>query len=289
MSTLHITSGDSAADKLANSNVSGDVLVWHDILYDGLRPPGWPGNEALIGRALFLEGVTGGGLSSNDILETLQHQYSRLADAGAYDHVVLWFDACLFDQSMLAHILTCMLSRNLHHVELLGVDKFPGIVTFHGLGQLQSEDLASLYNERSQVTESEFKFAVSVDKAFATQDLLLLTELSRLKDSPLPWVPAAVARWLQEQPDPETGLGRLESLALSAISAGCETPWAIFQSVAAADTPPQFWGDIILWAVINGLAAKEKPLVHISGPGGRLPQWQSEKRDLEDYRIKALV
>ena len=146
-------------------------------------------------------------------------------------------------------------------MELLCVDAFPGIVPFHGLGQLQPDQLASLYGDRRPVTDSQFRFAVLVDKAFATQDSVLLTELSETIDAPLPWIPAAVTRWLQEQPDPVTGLGRLESLALAAIGAGCEMPNEIFAAVAAAETPPQFWGDTTLWAKINGLADRDPPLV----------------------------
>ena len=33
--TLHITSGDCAGEILAKSGTPGEILVWHDILYDG--------------------------------------------------------------------------------------------------------------------------------------------------------------------------------------------------------------------------------------------------------------
>jgi len=115
-----------------------------------------------------------------------------------------------------------------------------------------------------------------------------LTGLSRMRDAPLPWVPAAVARWLQEQPDSASGLGRLECLALAAIRAGRETPEEIFASVATADTPPQFWGDTTLWAKINALAQRQPPLVKIEGPQGRLPQWESVV-PLGDFRIKPMT
>ncbi len=97
MNILRITSGDSAGEILAKSGLPEEVFVWHDILYDGLRIPGWPDDDTLIGRALFLEKVTDGGLDRHHILEILRHQYVKLAEAGTYDHVVLWFDACLFD------------------------------------------------------------------------------------------------------------------------------------------------------------------------------------------------
>ncbi len=285
---LHITSGDIAGGSLAKAGLPGEVFVWHDILYDGPRRPGWPDEATLSARAVFLEETTAGGLDRQYILETLRNQYRKLAQAAADRHIVLWFDACLFDQSMLAHILTCLRLQRARKVDLLCIDAFPGIEPFNGLGQMQPEQLARMYDKRQPLTDTQFRFAAQVDEIFATQDDGALSELSRATDAPLPWIPAAAARWLQERPAPDTGLGKLEDLALRAIRAGCETPGNIFASVAAADIPPQFWGDITLWAKINALADRRPPLVRIEGPAERLPQWESELR-LSDFRIKAIV
>ena len=282
--TLHITSGDSAGGSLAKSGISGEVFVWHDILYDGPRNPGWPDDDTLDARAQFLEQATGGGLRREHVLETLQSQYRRLAATADYERIVLWFDACLFDQSMLSHVLTCLRYQGVKEANLLCVDAFPGIVPFNGLGQLLPEQLASVYDQRRPVTDPQFRFAEVVDKAFATQEPTLLAELSRSTDAPLPWIPAAAARWLQEQPDPATGLGRLEHIALEAIRGGCETPGEIFSTVSANDTHPQFWGDTTLWAKINALADRKPPLVRIEGPAIRLPQWEGTT-DLKRFRI----
>ena len=282
---LHITSGDVAGGKLEKSGISGQVFVWHDILYDGpRRNPGWPDDGTLKARALFLEQTTAGGLDRDRVLEILHSQYQMIETAGNYDRVVLWFDACLFDQSMLAHILVCLDHKKIHDIELLCVDAFPGIDPFHGLGQLQSEQLASLFGNQQPVTNDQFAFAVLVDRAFADQDEILLKDLTKKTRAPLAWVPAAVNRWLQEKPDPTTGLGLLETLALDAIRSGCRTPGKIFSAVAAADAPPQYWGDITLWAKINALAESVPPKVLIKGPSDRLPQWES-KVSLEDFRI----
>jgi hypothetical protein len=236
---------------------------------------------------VFLEEATGGGLDRSLVLATLRRQYDKLSEAAPGVQIVLWFDACLFDQSMLAHILMCLRHRNVRNVKLLCVDKFPGVEPFHGLGQLQPDQLASLYGNRRPVTDVEFDFAVKVDGAFAVRDVGVLSELSQLIDAPLPWIPAAVARWLQEQPDSVTGLGRLEALALTAIRDGSDTPSKVFAYVAASDTPPQFWGDTTLWAKINTLAEREPPLVKIKGPADRLPQWESDV-PLGEFRIQAL-
>ncbi|VGO14390.1 hypothetical protein PDESU_02951 [Pontiella desulfatans] len=285
--TLHITSGDCAGERLAEAGLPGEVLVWRDILYDGPRHPGWPDEDSLDARAAFLSETTAGGLGKEPILETLHSQYRKLAKAATYEGIVLWFDACLFDQSMLAHILTCLRLKAIGSVELLCVDAFPGIEPFNGLGQLQPGQLATLYDSRCPVSDETFRFAEVVDKAFATQDSILFRELSEMAEAPLAWVPAAVARWMQEKPNPGNGLGRLEALALAAIGEGNETPGSIFASVASADAPPQYWGDTTLWTKINGLADRTPPLVQIQGPADRLPQWESEL-SLADFRIAAL-
>jgi hypothetical protein len=285
--TLHITSGDCAGDSLAKSGIDGEVFVWHDIMYDGPRNPGWPDKDTIDARAGFLEQATAGGLNREYIAGTLRSQYRKLANAASYGRIVLWFDACLFDQSMLAHILACLDHQGIRKAELLCIDAYPGVVPFNGLGQLQPAQLASRYDRRRAVSDEQFRFAGVVDKAFATQDPALFTELSKKADSPLPWIPAAVRRWLQEQPDPATGLGRLEFLALEAIRGGCETPGDIFSAVAAADAPPQYWGDTTLWAKINALADRRPPLVRIEGPAKRLPQWKSTL-DFKRFRIRSL-
>jgi hypothetical protein len=284
---LHITNGDSAGERLAKAGLPGEILVWRDVLYDGPRNPGWPTDGTLHARAEFLSHATVGGLSERALFEELRHQYDTLANMTPDQGVVLWFDACLFDQAMLAHILTCLQCKGVANVELLCVDAFPGIEPFHGLGQLQADQLAALYKNRQPVTDEAFRFAETVDKAFATQDQDLFAELIKMSDAPLPWVPAAVARWQEEQPNAVTGLGKLESLALAAIREGCATPKKVFSFVSAADTPPQFWGDTTLWAKINGLADRVPPLVQIEGPANRLPQWGGDV-SLDDFSILAL-
>lgn len=283
---LHITSGDIAGDLLRATGLPGEILVWRDILYDGPRKPGWPDENTLNARAAFLGSATGDGLTPQQILKTLRQQYDKLAAHPAGRPIVLWFDACLFDQSMLAHILACLDHRQLRHVELICIDAFPGIDPFHGLGQMEPRQLASCYPSRLRVREEQFRFAAAVDKAFAEQNDAELARLARLTDAPLRHIPAAAARWLQERPDPETGLGRLEQLILDGLRAGCASPQAIYTFVSGAETPPQYWGDTTLWEKINGLADRQPPIVRIEGPARRLPQWESEM-PLSEFKISS--
>jgi len=116
------------------------------------------------------------------------------------------------------------------------------------------------------------------------QEIATLRELAGNPQAPLPWLPAALLRWLKEQPDDATDLGLLERLTLDAIQSGSRTPADIFATVAAHDTPPQYWGDITLWAKINGLATRQPPLVTITGPTPLLPQWDCQGK-LDAFRV----
>lgn len=273
---LHIISGESAGASLREAGVPGAVLVWRDLLYEGQRDPGWPSERDLERRANFLEHTTGGAVPSLEILDSLRTQYRKLKEAAAERILILWFDACLFDQAMLAHILSCLRQQRSNQVELICVDSFPGIDPFHGLGQLEPAQLASCISQRVPVSAEQFALAMRADAAFASQDAVALAGMARAESTALPWLAAAARRWLQEWPDPQTGLGRLEHLALSAIRSGCQRPDRIYRAVAESDEPPQFWGDTTLWARINGLADRVPPLVGIAGPTRRLPQWKSQ-------------
>jgi len=223
--TLHITSGDSAGDILKESGIPGDILVWHDVLFDGPRSPGFPDEAALKLRASFLSEMTGGALKSEAIIATLNTQYEQLKRCGLYEEVLLWFDGCLFDQSMLVHVLACLSDLKVRDVNLICINAFDVIEPFHGLGQLNAQQMTSLVKLSYPVTDEQFEFAVVADNVFAVRDQESLKELAQSIDAPLPYVPAAADRLLEELPDNESALGRLESLVMEAVGVGCNNPF----------------------------------------------------------------
>ncbi|NLF87065.1 MAG: hypothetical protein GX571_13280 [Lentisphaerae bacterium] len=280
----HLTSGDCAAANLRAAGLPGTIHVWHDVLYEGTHEPGWPCAETLCLRARMLEEHTGGGVSFQKALKTLRNQYADLR-AAADRSIVLWFDACLFDQTMLVHLLACLRDHPAGSVSQICIDSAPGLTRYNGLGELPPSSFAAHYPLRVPVTPAMFSFATEADTAFGHHDGAALRRLANLSEAPLPHVPPAAARRLLEFPDPETGLGRLEQLVLQAIDQGVTKPTALFRAVADLDTPPQYWGDTTLWHIVNGLALRRPPLVHIGGPTPRLPQWPGQ-HDYDDYVIE---
>ena len=285
---LHIINGDGAGDALRSSGLDGEVLICRELLYEGVRRAGWPDASSLEVRARFLSETTGGAMDPAEVLKQLTAFYRQLSAAGGYTGIVLWFYACLCDQAMLTHILVCLRHQEVDRAELICLDRFPGIEPFNGLGQLTPDQLASVYRRRLPVTAEQFAYARTVETAFSLQDLEMLHELSRSTGAPLPFVPAAAARWIEEQPDPATGLGNLEHLVVEGLRDGAKSPWELFQHAAAGDSAPQYWGDTTLWRKINGLAARKPPRVRIHGPAKRLPLW-GDGGALNRFSIEAVT
>ncbi|MEH6651728.1 MAG: DUF1835 domain-containing protein [Motiliproteus sp.] len=269
--TLHITNGDSAGELLRQSTIDGDILVWRDLIFQGPRNPGWPSDATLDARAQFLNDFSGGGIGHDAIRQDLQQCYQRLSQADDYQQIVLWFDGCLHDQSVLVHVLSCLPESVIERTELLCIARFSRIEPFDGLGQLSPQQLASCYPQRQSISTAQREYGRQIDSAFADADSVRLQQLANNPQPPLPLLPAAIDRWQQEQPDPKTGFGKLHCLALEAIRQGADSPTKLFHAVASSDTHPQYWGDLTLWHKVNELAEQQPALIKISGPADRLP------------------
>jgi hypothetical protein len=281
---LHITGGDISGELIRASGLPGEVLVIHEILYEGVRTPGWPNESTLLTRARFLEKHTDGGIPFDQLLAMLHAQYAKIQSAKDFDQTILWFDACLFDQAMLAHILACFKENTPPSLSLICIDAFPSIEPFDGLGQLNAEQIRSLIDLKSSVTTKQLEYAEKVDHAFALQDPQALLVLSRNPDPPLPFMPSAIQRWLEEQSTPEQPFGKLEQLILQAIEHGYHRPMDIFHEIRRHECHPIYWGDSMLWEKINQLQERHPTVVKIQGPSPRLPQW-GPKEALDSYLV----
>jgi hypothetical protein len=100
MSTLHITNGDSAGDKLRRI-VTGAVSITADPLHEGPAPP-IDGDEWYDVRARFLANGTA---THAEIKTTLASWDRAIVDGHRAGDIVLWFEHDLFDQLALIRTL----------------------------------------------------------------------------------------------------------------------------------------------------------------------------------------
>lgn len=286
---LHIHSGDCAAGLMKKAGIGGDILVWRDILYLGPRYYDIEFKEYISQRAEFLSEMMDGFFSSGQIAEGLYGNYKKIENLNNYDEVTLWFDGCLFDQSMLVHILSEILMRNKSlpdiNCQLICVGSYPDVERFSGLGQLDAGQFEELFTMREKITEEMFRFAAEADRIFAKKDRAQLNKLSELEACCLEFVPKAAGRLLSEMPGNPSEPGQLEKLVISAVKNGNTSFPEIFKYVSHNDELPIYWGDTHLAYVINCLAEKDNAQIRIDGGTGRLPQWFSGDIDWSQWKI----
>ncbi len=104
---LNILNGDCAHAPFQQSALPGETLVWREVYTEG--PLDFSGDlpRFRAGRAAFLASITNYSLEKmQEWTETLDRS---VLDLRREDVLRLWFDACMFDQSMLARILSLVI------------------------------------------------------------------------------------------------------------------------------------------------------------------------------------
>lgn len=265
---LHIHCGDYSAASLRESGVHGEVLVWHDPVSDGPTPAGLPVEAWLDLRAAFIARQAGHANTAG-IRATFTAELAALESSKTQDEVVLWFDACLFDQSILIRLLKWYaLNGTPTTLSLIDVGDFPGKPRFKGLGELNAAEMASLFPQRKPVTPEMLALARHAWAAYCAPEPTALPPLLEEDTSLLPYLHDALLRHLEQLPGRD-GVERLEREILRAVSDAPLTLGPLFLDVDAQETRPYF-GDTMLWITVERLA--EMGLLTITGPG-RLPRF----------------
>jgi hypothetical protein len=254
---LHIRCGDDILATLGEAGIPGDAIRWIDLLLEGPLRRSGDERRRLKERAAYL--ATRYGLPLAEAYRDLLGQEWRISQCVRYDETVLWFEADLFDQTILAYLLQRLAPFQAEtRISLVCIGEFPGVQRFIGLGQLSPAQLATLLPRRQPVTRRQFALAREAWEALTHQHPRELIRLSRMQSRALPFLPAALQRYLAEYPSTRNGLSRTEQLALEAIEGGARTPQAAFVEVQQREPRP-FLGDSMFYAVLRELASGDYP------------------------------
>jgi hypothetical protein len=246
---LHVTNGDSVTATMERAGISGDLLSWRDVLHEG-PVPDLPPAELRAVRAEYL--ATLGPADAATVEAELLARDERLAAALAEgEPVLLWFEHDLYDQLQLIQILAGLPDRP-RHVELICIGSFPGRPRFAGLGELQPDELASLWPVRTEVTPEHVRLARAAWDVVRGGDPVELARAAATPDERLPYLAPALRRLLEELPGTRDGLGRTERQLLAAVAEGARTREQAFLASMAAEEAP-FMGDTIAFERLDGL------------------------------------
>jgi hypothetical protein len=252
---LHLTNGDCAADVIRRTGVTGEIVPWRDVLHEGPVPAGLSLEGMADVRARFLAGGSGGAFA--EIFASLAARNAALRGAR---RVVLWFEHDLYDQLQLLQILATLAGQSETRAELICINAFPGVVPFHGLGQLTPAQLATLWAQRKPVTAAQLTLGARGWNAFCSADPSALHKFLDTDLTALPFLRDALERFIEEFPAPPGGLGRTERQILFAVASGMESFTEVFAASQAQEAAP-FMGDTSVKARIDAMIHARAPLM----------------------------
>jgi hypothetical protein len=251
---LHITNGDSAAERIRTLGLPGDVLPWRDVLHEGPVPAPATLDSLRPLRARFLASDAA---SAVQVAEDFEARDRRLGSSLREDEVVLWFEHDLYDQLQLLQILDWYaMHRGSHRVMLAQADDY--------LGPMDAAPLRALWDRRAELTDAQFTAAQRAWAAFAAPDpqgiLGVFDTLAVLR-----YARPALVRHLEEFPAVGTGLSRTERHILETLVVGSWLLKDLFTAAHLDREDPFFLGDTTFYERLNTLAVGDSPLVGIDG------------------------
>jgi hypothetical protein len=216
MRRLHVANGSSVTTALAAAGVPGATSIWADPLHDGPVPGDL--DDAALTR-LRMEHHAGSPAAA-DPQNDMRRWRHVIAEHDAYDELVLWFEHDLFDQLNLIQLLSFVRAHvpASKRVSLVCIGAFPGRADFHGLGELDPGELASLLPTRQPVSDAQYELAERAWHAFRQPTPEALDAL--VGGAALPFLVPALRRFLQEYPWMRDGLSRTERRLLMLAAEG---------------------------------------------------------------------
>jgi hypothetical protein len=254
---LHVTNGDCAVATIRASGVEGEILPWRDVLHEGPVPAPATLDSLRPLRARFLAGPGSG--SAVEIARQLEERDRRFGRGLAEGEVTLWFEHDLYDQLQLAQVLDWCAAAGRSAVvagrlTLAQSDDY--------LGAMPPERLRALWESRREVTDAQLEAAQRAWGAFASDDPRDIEQVLDRLDA-LPFMRAALVRHLEEFPDAENGLSRIERQALEALVVGSWPARELFVAAHHDREEPIFLGDSVFFDRLEALAAGADPLVRM--------------------------
>jgi hypothetical protein len=220
--------------------------------------PALPRRELLRARARHLADRGWG--RQRALLSSLERRDQQLLEAlrGGLQ-VVLWFEHDLYDQLQLLDVLALAHSAETAP-ELIVIGSFPGKPSFAGLGELTASELETLWPSRRRAEPAALQAAASAWATVQAPEPTPLAEWAARDTTHLPFLAAALQRFLEELPAPTDGLSGTERRALDVIAGGARTPPAAFVAAQRLEDAP-FLGDTWFHRTLSALGQDTNRLV----------------------------
>lgn len=262
---LHLLNGDSVLHSMGSAGLPGEARVWGDVLWEGPLLRDASRAEERRARAEYFAGTPG---EVGQLLAMSERWDAALESALSHDQVVLWFEHDLHDQFELIHHLAWFARQPHPGLSLICIGEFPGVVPFHGLGQLSGPQLATLFPTREPVTPAQLQLGARAWEALTSPDPLELEQVWRGETSPLPYLGGALQRFFEEFPAVGSGLSRTEKMVLEELKTGPASPRQLFSRLQQTEERV-FMGDLSFWRIVERLGGGPNHLLQLGAGTGQ--------------------
>lgn len=200
-------------------------------------------------------------LDHMEVARRVTDEYNQLEALASAEHSVLWCEADTYDQLFLIRALAG-LEQTPRKLELIEVDRIPGVERFIGIGQLAPDVLVWLWPQRRLIDDEAVKLAKQTWTAYCDSSPLKLAQLAYGTHPSLPFLAPALLRQLQELPGTQDSLSLTERLSLTYIAEAGPVPFGrVFAELMAKREPLPFLGDMMFHALLRPLIDGEQPLL----------------------------
>ena len=200
---LHILNGDFALELWSQCGFKGKPLVWKETYLEGPLPETDDLHRFRTARAEYLSTFDElKGINQSQLYLHLQKMEETLLDLPEKSELILWFDSCIFDQTLLMRILSLMNRKK---------TALPEISLYCCSGNiLTSDDFKNGYSKRTLLLPEDLETAEKAWILFQRKDAEGLIRTANQHDfRRMPTMKKALFRCAEEFPD-HNGLNRTQ-------------------------------------------------------------------------------
>ena len=215
--TLHIANGDSTAEILKRTSLTGDILVWREMLCEGLICKEVGSDEFWMNRYDYFKKELE--VSKLDYYDKTIKEILKLEDVSNYSEVVLWFEFDLFCQVNLMALCTYLLQsyrkNTIYNLVCTGWVK--GEEQLKSLADFSVDEFVNLYENKISLSKSNLEFAQNCWNVYVNNDVNELKSFNFNKQSKFRYLQKAIDQHLLRFPD-ESGLNQIQYKILEIIN-----------------------------------------------------------------------
>lgn len=216
---LHILNSDSTHEIFKQTSITGDVVVWREMLCEGAvvkdvgSDPFWKERYSYFENELRVEKL--------EYYDKTIKEIIRLQDISNYKEVVLWFEYDLFCQVNLIALCTYLLKSYRKDIRyfLVCSGREKGENQLQSLADYSPNEYKVLYQNKTRISRNHLLFAQNAWEIYVEDDINTLKTFDFNQSKKFVYLQAAIDQHLLRFKD-ENGLNQIDYKILNLIKSG---------------------------------------------------------------------